>query len=224
MLSACHRARLLCTGSLLLLGCLTKQPACAQQAVQQPEQDLELVRMQPDSLDENPGPALVLPLLAWSGARQELPADKGVIYGNCLQRLGFSSGGLGQYVRLVNLDTHKAFRLNVKPAFRSRRENPFCYALPPGRYALHSYEFSVSKWYGAELHMEPLRKHRNSPVLTRTRYVFEVTAGQLRYVGTWDFSQEFDPRFLDEKFTIDLEFTKAYPHLPLDKAPLTLPQ
>lgn len=205
---------------LLGAGLLVADPSKAQAP---DEQELELVRMEPDSLDAYPSPKLVLPLASW-GSNRPLPPDKGLIYGSCLQRLGFSSGGVGQYVRLVNLDTGKNFRLGVKPILRSRRENPFCYALPPGRYALHSYEYSDSKWYGVELHLEPVRKLRNSPVLQRTRYLFTVQPGQLHYVGTWDFSQEFDPRFLDEEFGLDLVFSKEYPLLPLEHAQLTLPQ
>lgn len=192
--------------------------------VQHLEQELELVKMLPDSLDENPGAMFVLPLPSWGSAHQQLPPDKGVLYGSCLQRLGgFSSGGLGQYVRVVNLETRKNFRLSVKPIVRTRRENPFCYALPPGRYALHSYEFADSKWYGAQAFLEPIRKHRNSQTLANTRYLFEIKPGQLHYVGTWDLSQEFDPRFLDEKSTLDAEFRKSYPHLPLDSAQTVLP-
>lgn len=192
--------------------------------VQQVEQELEYVKILPDSLDENPGATFVLPLPSWGGSHQQLPTDKGVIYGSCLQRLGgLRSGGLGQYVRVVNLDTRKNFRLSVKPIVRTRRENSFCYALPPGRYALHSYEFSDSKWYGAQMFLESIRKHRNSRTLANTRYLFEVRPGQLHYVGTWDLSQEFDPRFLDEKATIDSEFRESHPHLPLDGAQTVLP-
>jgi len=212
---------LLLASSLLPLRIQAQAPRIQAQQV---EQELELVKMIPDSLDENPGSTLVLPLPSWGGSHQQLPADKGIIYGSCLQRLGgFSSGGLGQYVRVVNLTTGKNFRLNVKPIVRTRRENPFCYALPPGRYALHSYEFSDSKWYGAQMFLESIRKHRNSQTLANTRYLFEVKPGQLYYVGTWDLSQEFDPRFLDEKSTIDLEFSKSHPHLPLTTAQTVLP-
>ncbi|UPL50025.1 hypothetical protein [Hymenobacter sublimis] len=214
--------------SLLLASCLLPNRLHAQTnriQVQHLEQELELVKMLPDSLDVNPGPMLVLPSASWGSAQKQLPADKGVIYGSCLQRLdGSRSGGLGQYVRVVNLETRKNFRLNVKPIVRTRRENPFCYALPPGHYALHSYEFSDSKWYGAQAFLESIRKPRNSQTLANTRYVFEVKPGQLHYVGTWDLSQEFDPRFLDEKSTIDADFHKSYPHLPLNDAQTVLPR
>ncbi|WP_180754323.1 hypothetical protein [Hymenobacter sp. DG01] len=213
-------------GVICAISLVNAAPVRAQAQIQvQLEQELDYVRLLPDSLDQNSGPALVLPSASWSSAQKQLPVDKGVVYGSCVQRLGGTrSGGLGQYIRLVNLDTGKYFRLSIKPILRSRRENTFCYALPPGRYALINYEFSDSKWYGAELHVESVRKHRNSQVLANTRYVFEVRPSQLHYVGTWDLSQEFDPRFLDEKFTIDLDFTKAYPFLPVESAQTILPK
>ncbi|SDX96961.1 hypothetical protein [Hymenobacter psychrophilus] len=199
---------------------LFAQRTHAQSQAQQLEQELDLVKMLPDSLDEHPGPLIVLPSASWGSSHKELPSDKGILYGSCVQRLGFSSGGIGQYVRIVNLDTRQYFRLNVKPIVRSRRENPFCYALPPGRYALINYEFAG----GLQLGTESIRKHRNSQTLKRTRYLFTVLPGQLHYVGTWDFSQEFDPRFLDEKFTLDLVFQQKHPYLPLNQAIIVLPQ
>ena len=59
-----------------------------------------------------------------------LPPDRGVVYGGCIQRLGSESGGFGQYVRLANLSTGKAVRIEVKPALRSRKQNAFCVARP----------------------------------------------------------------------------------------------
>ncbi|MCA8829265.1 hypothetical protein [Hymenobacter pini] len=213
-------------GAGLIVSVLSIAPSWAQTSVvQQLEQELEYVRLQPDSLDQNPGPALVLPSASWGSAQKQLPADKGVIYGSCVQRLGGTrSGGLGQYIRVVNLSTGKYFRLGVKPILRSRRENAFCYALPPGRYALINYEFADSKWYGAELHIEPIRKHRNSQTLRNTRYLFDVRLGEVQYLGTWDFSQEFDPRFLDEKFSLDGAFGPNFPHLPISQARTELPK
>ncbi|PJJ59253.1 energy transducer TonB [Hymenobacter chitinivorans] len=172
--------------------------------------------LQPDSLDAAPGPTIVLPSRSWPGGRTSLPADKGVIYGSCVQRLGFSSGGLGQYVRLQNLTTHKVVRILVKPVMRSRPENEFCVALPPGRAALYSYEYS----YG----VEQVRKLHNGPALADTRYTFEVRPGQLHYVGTWDFRQPFQPRFQRDKATLDQLLQAANPGLPLAEALETLPK
>ncbi|TYZ07571.1 energy transducer TonB [Hymenobacter lutimineralis] len=150
--------------------------------------------MPADSLDLFPGPALVLPSRSWSTNQGEIPAGKGVIYGHCLQRLGFSSGGLPQYVRLLNLTTGKFYRISVKPIVRTRPENEFCVALPPGRYVLQWYEYS----YGTEA----LRKAARG-ALTDRRYSFTLQPGQLQYVGKWDFAQPNAPRFLSEKAVLD---------------------
>ncbi|GAA3955930.1 energy transducer TonB [Hymenobacter algoricola] len=179
---------------------------------------------QPDSLDVDGGKASLLPVWSWAASQQQIPADKGVLYGSCVQRLGFSSGGFGQYARLVNLTTRQAFRINVKPAFRSRRENRFCVALPPGRYALHYYQYTASKWYGGEMHTEPLRKARSGPALADTRYLFTVLPGQVSYVGTWNFSQPGQPAFTNVKGQLDADAQPVYKHLKLAEAATALPR
>ena len=161
-----------------------------------------------DSLDlppfRQPRPGM---LTDWDLPRRGIPADKAVIYGLGLQRLGFESGGFPQTVRVVNLHTNQAFHLNVKPAFKSRRDNPFCYALPPGRYALSYYDYTISKWYGGEPHREQLCKRPTSSsdmaALAATRYLFTIGAGKTHYVGTWDLTTENEPRFHDEKAQLD---------------------
>ncbi|MBC6698012.1 energy transducer TonB [Hymenobacter puniceus] len=168
-----------------------------------------------DSLDANPGPFLVLPTRLWGAADNKvLPADKGVLYGNCIQRLGFSSGGLPQYVRVLNLTSGKFYRILVKPAMRSRSENSFCVALPPGRYALQWYEYS----YG----LDALRKPGQGQ-LTDTRYYFTLQPGQMHYVGKWDFSQQDAPRFLNEKAQLDAQFPPDNKAL-YEGARISLPQ
>lgn len=169
----------------------------------------------PDSLDLNHGPTILLPTGGWSVRQKAIPADKGVIYGNCVQRLGINSGGLAQYVRLINLDSHKAFRILVKPAMRSRKENAFCVALPPGRYALYEYEYS----YGFEV----LRKsHVGS--LVDTRYIFTVQPGQLQYVGTWDLSQSQRPHFTADKAVLDSQISADYSSLYFANALVAFPK
>ncbi|WP_324671663.1 energy transducer TonB [Hymenobacter sp. GOD-10R] len=168
-----------------------------------------------DSLDIAPGPTIVLPTSGWPASRGTLAPDKGLIYGSCVQRLGFSSGGMGQYVRLRNLDTDKVFRILVKPLMRSRAENEFCVALPPGRYALQQYEYS----YG----IESLRKASRGAV-TDTRYTFVVLPGKLHYVGTWNFSALQKPRFTDDKAALDAQLSSNYSKLPFTDAVKTLPQ
>ncbi|MBT2557913.1 energy transducer TonB [Hymenobacter sp. ISL-91] len=172
------------------------------------------VALGPDSLDANPGPAIVLPSRLWTATEKTVPANKGVLYGNCIQRLGFSSGGLPQYVRILNLTTGKFYRILVKPAMRSRSENEFCVALPPGRYALQWYEYS----YG----LEALRKAGPGPLMA-TRYVFTLEPGQMHYVGKWDFSQPNAPRFRNEKAQLDAHFSAETKSL-YEAARISLPQ
>ena len=177
-----------------------------------------------DSLDLPRFTKLKLPTGAWDLAKAP-PAGQGVIYGTCLQRLGFGSGGLGQYVRLVNLSTGQSFRLNVKPALRSRRENPFCYALPAGRYALSQYEFSSGSVLPV-LHTERLRRPRPllGTAVGATRYGFTLAAGQLHYVGTWNFANEDEPLFLNEKELLDVALQADYPGAKLAGAQVALPR
>jgi len=180
-----------------------------------------------DSLDTGPYQKLVLPLGSWSGQLARLPAGKGFIYGSCLQRLGTNGLGMGQYVRLVNLTTHKAVRLNVKPILKSRRENAFCYALPAGRYALFIYEYPDPVLGAFSLHFESLRKPLASQPtagLGATRYLFTVAAGQLHYVGTWNLANEHEPIFLDEKALLDAALQPELPGLPLETARVTIPR
>ena len=173
--------------------------------------------------------AVVLPLNSWDTDRHILPSDQGIVYGSCVQRLGFNSGGLGQYVRLANLTTGKAVRIAVKPAMRSRKESAFCFALPPGRYALYKYEFSISRWYGPELHEEQLLKPvlnldlAAGPALSVTRFLFTVEAGSVSCVGAWDFSQENAPVFSADKARLDAELQPHFKNLSLRNALLRVP-
>jgi len=176
-----------------------------------------------DSLDLRRFTKLKLPTSAWR-LDQAPPAGYGVLYGTCLQRMGLSSGGIAQYVRLVNLSTGQVFRLNVKPTLRSRRENPFCYALPAGRYALSQYEFnhsSVLLDFRAERLLRP--RPVPGPNVAATRYLFTLAAGQLHYVGTWNFANENEPIFLDEKSLLDPVLQADYPAAGLAGARVALP-
>lgn len=176
-----------------------------------------------DSLDLPQFNRLKLPSAAWK-LSQALPANRGVIYGSCLQRMGFSSGGIAQLVRLVNLSTGQVFRISVKPTMRSRRENPFCYALPAGRYALSQYEFNHSNVlldFRAERLLKP--SPGPGPGVAASRYVFTVVPGQLHYVGTWNLANENEPIFLDEKALLDATLQVDYPAARLAEARIAIP-
>jgi TonB family protein len=179
-----------------------------------------------DSLETSGGKAFVFPLAAWPADKAYLPKDKGVIYGSCIPR-GSEDGGLGQYVRLINLTSHKAVRISVKTAFNSKQEAIFYYALPPGRYALHSYEYSSR--FGEQLHIESLRKPDAAPAtaaatVAHTRYIFTVQPGQVQYVGTWDFTQPKQPAFTDAKVRLDTKAQSSFKHQNLADATTTIPK
>ena len=180
-----------------------------------------------DSLDAGLYRKFVQPLPAWPPYNRLFDPKQGLVYGNCIQRLGFSSGGLVQHVRLVNLTTGKTLRLEVKPLLRSRRENSFCYVLPPGRYALYKYEFAESKWYGAEMHEESMRKPQvanSSAPLQANRYLFTVQPGKVHYVGTWHLEQENAPAFTDDKAALDAQFTPVFKYLNFAEAVTAVPE
>lgn len=182
-----------------------------------------------DSLDTGPYQRqLAFPLAGWDSQRWPAPKGKGLIYGSCLQRLGGASSlGAGEYVRLVNLTTHKSVSFIVKPIMKSRRENAFFYALPAGRYALHLYAYPDKIWGPYRMHFENLRKPATpSPTapLRRTRYQFTVENGKVHYVGTWNLTNENEPAFLDEKYLIDPAIQAAFPQFNFKEAAVSLPQ
>jgi|GEM_PF-995112 len=170
----------------------------------------------------------LLPVLeSWGSYQRSIPSNLGVVYGNCIQRLGFTSGGLTQYIRVVNTKTGRIYSFVVKPALRSRKENSFCYALPPGRYALYSYEFAESKWYGSDLHSESLQKAgavASNPPLSSTRYLFTVKPGQLHYLGSWNMEQANTIRFINDKPALDAQLAPSFKHLDFNAALIAIPQ
>ncbi len=180
-----------------------------------------------DSLDWGPYQKFVLPLASWNGNRPHQPAGKGLVYGRFLQRLSNNTLGQGQYVRLVNMTTHKSIRINVKPVLKTVRENAFCYALPAGRYALFVYEFPDPAWSGLRIHLESIRKPPSNAMartLSTTRYQFTVAADKLHYVGTWNLTNENQPEFLNEKTLLDGDLQSEYEFLKFAEAELSIPK
>jgi hypothetical protein len=92
------------------------------------------------------------------GSRDTIPKGKAVFYGKFIQRLGFSSGGFPQDIRLINLDTKEIFAFRVKPTFKSAKENNFCCVIKAGNYAILNYWWTQSKWYGGKIFTEPIFK------------------------------------------------------------------
>ncbi len=165
---------------------------------------------------------------SWESKRWPVPKGQGMIYGSCLQRRGDANSlGTGEYVRLVNLTTHKLVSIGVKPPMKSQRENGFFYALPAGRYALHIYAYPDNIWGPYGMHFESLRKLMvPSPTepLRHTRYQFVVESGKVHYVGTWNLANENQPAFLNEKFLIDPVLQATFPQFDFKEAVMSLPQ
>lgn len=85
---------------------------------------------------------------------EALQPGSAAIYGNFIQRLGFSSGGYAQEIYLRNITTDKIYSMRVKATMKSAKENVFCFHLPPGEYELRQYYWTQSKWYGGMVHLE----------------------------------------------------------------------
>lgn len=85
--------------------------------------------------------------------------NKSIIYGNFIQRLGFSSGGFPQDIIIHNIDTKEFFKFRVKPTFKSKKENQFCVHINPGDYIIVNYLWTQSKWYGGTMYGEQPNKH-----------------------------------------------------------------
>ena len=156
------------------------------------------------------------------------PGKHGIIIGNFVQRLGFASGGFSQQLEVINLNTKRIYSLNVKPTFKSKRENIMCFQLPIGVYAIFRYTWTQSKWYGGRINYEPIYKGFDSGTdefkvgLEKGKvtmdmlewYTFEVKNNQLYYVGTWDFSDGV-VKFYEEKEKFLPRFTKRYKKMKL---------
>ena len=72
-------------------------------------------------------------------SKDTVQSGHGIIYGLFIQRLGFSSGGFPQNIRIVKLHTKEIFSFRVKPTFKSAKENIFSFHVPSGDYAIIQY-------------------------------------------------------------------------------------
>jgi hypothetical protein len=158
-----------------------------------------------------------------------------VIYGNFIQRLGFSSGGFAQDIRIINLENNEISSFRVKPAYKSAKENIFCFTIPPGTYAIYNYWWTQSKWYGAKFFTEPIYKNLDarenldakikSGELKRedlALFVFTISSNSLNYLGTWHFDNGL-VNFSDEKLTLDTKLKDKYKFIDFSKANTVLP-
>lgn len=168
------------------------------------------------------------------GKYESIPNDKGIIYGNFIQRLGFTSGGFQQDIRVVNLDSKEIFTFSVKPAIKSSKENPFIYFIKAGRYAILNYQWIASKWYGGKVFVQPIYKNRATAMtsqseqddhtITHARYTFTVSPNAVNYVGTWHFDNE-NVAFTTDKESIDKKILSSNKRkFDFDRAVIALPQ
>jgi len=158
------------------------------------------------------------------GDKESRDYKSAMIYGIFVQRLGFKSGGLPQFVKIYNIDQNKEYRLKVKDAFTSRKNTLFCAELPLGNYELRSYIYEKSKWYGGIIYEEQLYKNVDCSDSVKykaavdsiglssfKRFTFTISEVLAYYAGQWDFGTGI-VSFLSDKPTAD-EKLKRLIHL-----------
>lgn len=162
--------------------------------------------------------------------------NDGIIYGEFIQRLGFSSGGYKQHIKLLNLEDSLIYIVIVKKTYKSARRNKFHVSLPPGKYAIIEYFWIQSKWYGGMLHREHIYKNGTmSDVVKKLTsgeakklnlewYTFSVESKKANYVGIWNF-KDTRPVFINEKEITDTQMKyKHFMHgLDLNQAAVSIP-
>jgi len=164
-----------------------------------------------------------------------IPAGQAIIYGNFIQRLGFSSGGFPQDIRLINIDTKEILAFRVKPTFKSAKENTFFYFIKPGKYAILNYWWTQSKWYGGKMFTEPIFKNIDASdelaqkiisgqikIADLKQFTFTITENSLNYLGTWHFDKGL-VSFTDDKTQFDDLMKSKYKELDFSTAKLVLP-
>ena len=170
-----------------------------------------------------------------TGSGDTIPTGQAIIYGNFIQRLGFSSGGFPQDIRIINLDTKEVLTFRVKPTFKSAKENTFIYFIKPGNYAILNYWWTQSKWYGGKIFTEPIFKgvdatddlenkiksgQTNQNELVQ--FTFTVTENSLNYLGTWHFDKGL-VSFTDDKIQFDNSVKSKYKKIDFSAAKTVLP-
>lgn len=168
---------------------------------------------------------------------KELNDSTSIIYGLFIQRLGFTSGGFPQEIRLQNILTQKMYTFNVKATMKSGKENSFCYYVKPGMYKVLSYYWTKSKWYGGEVHEEPIfkgvdttTKAYNNAVKKGTldtcqlqSYHIEIRPKGIYYLGTWHFDAGL-VSFSDDKASLDDKLKNKFSNIDFENAITKLPE
>lgn len=168
-------------------------------------------------------------------SKDTIPTGQAIIYGNFIQRLGFSSGGFPQDIRLINLDTKEIYSFRVKPTYKSAKENTFIFTLKPGNYGILNYWWTQSKWYGGKTYTEPIFKGIDTTIdsdqknisgkvreVEMQQFTFSLMANSLNYLGTWHFDKGL-VFFTDDKKQFDESIKSKYQKLDFQKAKIVLP-
>lgn len=167
-------------------------------------------------------------------SKDAVQSGQGIIYGIFIQRLGFSSGGFPQDIRLFNIDTKEIFSFRVKPTFKSAKENIFGYHIPSGNYVVLHYWWTQSKWYGGKMFTEPIFKnYAFSELQTKLKsgkikeedleqFKFSIQPNTLNYIGTWHFDKEI-VSFGDDKFNLDKNLFEKFLKLDFKNAISIIP-
>ena len=168
-------------------------------------------------------------------SKEKIPDGLAIIYGNFIQRLGFSSGGFTQDIRIYHVEAKEILTFEVKPIFKMAKKNAFCYKIKPGTYIILNYHWVQGKWYGAKFFVEPIYKGLdNSFEMTGngkqqeilhndlSQFAFTVTANTLNYLGTWHFETGL-VSFTDDKDEMDIMMNEKYQNLDFSKALTVLP-
>jgi hypothetical protein len=165
-----------------------------------------------------------------------ISSEEAIIYGNFIQRLGFSSGGFPQDIRLINIETKEVLAFRVKPTYKSAKENTFIYFIKPGKYAILNYWWTQSTWYGGKFFTEPIFKNIDvtdnfeqkikSGQINQNeleQFTFEITKNSLNYLGTWHFDKGF-VSFTDDKMQFDNLVKIKFKKLDFSTATIILPK
>ena len=158
-----------------------------------------------------------------------------IIYGNFIQRLGFSSGGFPQDIRIVNIETNEIYAFRVKPTYKSAKENIFCSHIKPGKYYILNYWWTQSKWYGGKMYAEPIYKGVDATdrfnekvssgelvIEKLERFGFVISSNTINYLGTWHFDKGL-VSFTNDKGALDSLMSNEFENLDYKKAEINIP-
>ena len=171
------------------------------------------------------------------GSDDSIIENQAIIYGNFIQRLGFSSGGFPQDIRIQNIETKEFYKFRVKPTYKSRKENPFIFHIPPGKYRILVYWWTKSQWYGGKMFTEPIykgidastkgfmKKWENGEIQEKDleQYEFTIEKNTINYLGTWHFETGL-VSFSNDKIQFDKEIMSEYEYIDFENAVIILPE